>query len=128
MKALEAFNAGSLDEAIDLAKNEVKSNPTDVAKRNVFCEMLCWAGDLKRADKQLETLMMQDPSSAMGMALFRQLIRGETARQECFNEGSLKWVFEDWLVLEIVRRAGVFAGQLNRRESRATRVVYCRRA
>lgn len=86
MNALEAFNAGSLEEALELAKQDVKSNPTDVAKRNIFCEMLCWSGDLERADKQLETLMMQDPSAAMGLALFRQLIRGEMTRQDCFTK------------------------------------------
>lgn len=87
MNALEAFNAGSLEEAIELAKDEVKSNPTDLGKRNLFCQMLCWSGDLERADKQLETIMMQEPTSAMTVSLFRQLIRGETSRQECFSKG-----------------------------------------
>lgn len=87
MNALEAFNVGSLEEALEISKQEVKSNPTDVAKRNTFCEMLCWSGDLERADKQLDTLMMQDPSAAMGLALFRQLIRAEMSRQECFQKG-----------------------------------------
>lgn len=87
MNAIEAFNAGSLDEALEIAKGEVKNNPTDVGRRNTFCELLCWAGELERADKQLETLMMQDPAAAMGLSLFRQLIRAELSRQECFGKG-----------------------------------------
>lgn len=87
MNAIEAFNAGSLEEALEIAKGEVKNNPTDVARRNTYCELLCWVGELEKADKQLETLMMQDPSAAMGLSLFRQLIRGELSRQECFHKG-----------------------------------------
>lgn len=95
MKALEAFNAGSLEEAIELAKEQVKKNPTDVNHRHVFAEMLCWSGDLERADKQLETLSMQDPQAAMPLALFRQLIRGEMTRQECFRKGNSPEVLKE---------------------------------
>ncbi|MGH7199740.1 MAG: type VI secretion system accessory protein TagJ [Planctomycetaceae bacterium] len=87
MNAREHYQAGDLQEAIAAATAEVKKNPAQTATRGFLCELLCFAGELERADKQLETLSIQNPETAIGVALFRQLIRGETARQQFFNEG-----------------------------------------
>ena len=56
---------------------EVKKHPTDTAHRGLLCELLCFAGDWERADKQLETIVQQDPGTALGLSLFRQVIRAE---------------------------------------------------
>src|SRR5262249_44059097 len=56
--------------------------------RRVFLgELLCFAGDFERADKQLDALGQLVPEAALGVALFRQLVRGEQARQQFFSEG-----------------------------------------
>jgi len=85
--AVEHFQAGELDEAVTAALGDVKKNPTDVGLRAYLCELLCFAGDLERADKQLETISNQDPKAAAAIALVRQLVRAETARRECFHAG-----------------------------------------
>jgi type VI secretion system protein ImpE len=55
----------------------------------LLSELLCFAGDLQRADKQLDTIMQQSPETAMQVTLRRQLVRAETARQQFFGQGRL---------------------------------------
>lgn len=85
----ELFDAGDLAGAIDAAVQLVKKYPTDVGRRGFLCELLCFAGQWERADNQLELIVRQDAESMMGAGLIRQLIRAETARQQCFQEGRL---------------------------------------
>lgn len=87
MTAEELFQAGQLQDAIDAAIAEVKKRPTETGIRGFLCELLCFNGELERADKQLDLLSTQLPESAMQVALFRQLIRAETSRQEFFRDG-----------------------------------------
>jgi type VI secretion system protein ImpE len=85
--AREHFSAGKLAEALAAATAEVRSKPTDVDTRIFLAELLCMNGDLDRADKQLDVIVDQDSSLAIGVALFRQLIRGEQARRQFYAEG-----------------------------------------
>lgn len=87
MTARELYQAGQLTAAIDAALAEVKTHPTDTARRGLLCELLCFTGAWERADKQLDTIAHQDPQVAVGLALFRQLLRAEVVRQQCFEEG-----------------------------------------
>jgi type VI secretion system protein ImpE len=85
--AKELFEAGRLDDAIKALNEIVKTNPRTIDPRGFLAELLCFAGNLERADLQLDILAEQDPKLAMGVALFRQLIRGEQARRQFFAEG-----------------------------------------
>ena len=87
MNAQEHFKAGNLREAVAAATDEVRKHPTDCGRRVFLSELLCFAGDLDRADKQLDALGQVAPEATLGVALFRQLLRGEQARQEFFAEG-----------------------------------------
>jgi len=87
MNASEHFQAGRLREALAVALGEVKAHPGDAALRGLVCELLCFTGDLERADKQLDTLTHLDPELVPVMAGWRQLLRGETARREFFRAG-----------------------------------------
>ncbi len=87
MNSSDLYRSGKLHAAIEAAIGEVKQKPSDVPSRFFLAELLCFAGDLDRADKQLEVLSKQDTQSAMMVSLFRQLIRGEIARQQVFQEG-----------------------------------------
>lgn len=87
MNASEAFQAGRLDEAIAAATDEVKQNPADASRRGLLAELQCFAGQLEKADRQLDVLGELDPQSALGLAAFRQLIRAEQARVQFFTEG-----------------------------------------
>ena len=81
------FESGQLSEAIEALNAEIKAKPADVAKRNFLAELLCFAGNVERADRMLDIIGDQDPAAAVGIALFRQLLRGELARQEFFSQG-----------------------------------------
>src|ERR1700754_3223358 len=85
--ATKHFQAGRLSEAVTAALAEVKARPGDTARRLFLAELLCFAGELERADRQLDVVADQDPGAAPGLALFRQLIRAAQARAEHFAQG-----------------------------------------
>jgi type VI secretion system protein ImpE len=87
--AAELYKAGQLAEAIAAAGDEVKRHPTETAKRGFLAELLCFTGDFERADKQLDAITEMDPQTAVGISVFRQLLRAERARQQFHAEGRL---------------------------------------
>jgi type VI secretion system protein ImpE len=88
MNIKERFEAGQIDAAVQEAQAEVRRHPGDVSHRSLLAELLCFA-DLERADGQLETIGRQDSQALLGVSLFRQLIRAETARRQFYREGRL---------------------------------------
>jgi type VI secretion system protein ImpE len=89
MNAAELYRAGQLAEAIAAATDEVKRHPSEANLRGFLAELLCFAGDFERADKQMDALGHQDPQSMVGVSLFRQLLRAAQARQQFHAEGRL---------------------------------------
>lgn len=89
MTSHEAFRSGRLSEAISLCIEGVRDDPTNVDLRAFLAELFCFNGELERADKQLDTISTQNPETAVVIALFRQLVRAEQARTECFQQGRL---------------------------------------
>jgi type VI secretion system protein ImpE len=87
MTALELYEAGQLSEAIPAALAEVKSRPTEFSSRFLLIVLLCFNGELERADRQLGILSTQNPDAAVAAALLRQLIRAELCRQEFLTAG-----------------------------------------
>ena len=59
--ASEAFKAGKLADATAAAIEQVRNNPADRGKRFFLAELFVFAGDLERADKQLEELAHEHP-------------------------------------------------------------------
>ena len=84
---MDLYRAGELDEAVRQCLDLVKSHPADTGLRFQLAELSCIAGDLERADRQLDTVSNQDPQASVGAALLRQLVRAELARRECFWQG-----------------------------------------
>jgi type VI secretion system protein ImpE len=89
MTADECYRNGRLTDAVTAALDEVKRNPTDSGKRGFLAELLCFAGDLDRADRQLDAISQQGPETLMEANLFRQLICAEKARQQFYTHGLL---------------------------------------
>jgi len=87
--AKEQFESGRLDEAVSAVTAAVKANPSDFDARWFLTELLCFSGELERADKQLDILFTQAAEAAMAIALFRQLIRAETSRREFYSQGRI---------------------------------------
>lgn len=108
MTASELYRAGQLTAAVEAALSDVKQHPMDTARRGLLCELLCYVGAWERADKQLDAMGQQDPQAFVGLSMFRQLIRAETARQQCFEEGRLpEFVGEVTPVLRLHLQAGI---------------------
>jgi type VI secretion system protein ImpE len=84
----ELFRAGKLDEAIQALGAEVRDNPLDVRRRTFLFELLCFAGELDRAAKQLEVLAGSSADADLGAWLYRSALHGEQIRQEMFRTDS----------------------------------------
>jgi type VI secretion system protein ImpE len=87
MSIQEHFQAGRLSEAIAEATEQVKKAPADIDRRALLCELLCFLGDLDRADHHLDAISRQDTTVVPGVSLLRQLIRADHHRRQFFAEG-----------------------------------------
>jgi len=85
MTARELFQAGKLTEALEALSSQVRENPTDVRLRTFLFELLCFAGQFDRAEKQLDVLARESPASEAGALLYRGAIYAEKTRQEVFS-------------------------------------------
>jgi type VI secretion system protein ImpE len=85
MNAQESFNAGKLSEALAAIGAEIRASPADPKRRTFLFELLCFSGDLDRADKQLEVIAQQGADSDLAVQAYRNALQGETARREVFS-------------------------------------------
>lgn len=83
----EQLKAGELATAIDAAIQDVKKSPMAWDKRIALSQLLCLQGDLQRADGHLETAQIQSPDALLRISMYRQMIRGEMTRRECWEQG-----------------------------------------
>jgi type VI secretion system protein ImpE len=88
MRARELFQAGKLDEAIEALGVELRDNPTDAQRRTFLFELLCFAGNYARAEKQLDVLAQGGPQAEMGALVYRSALHAERTRQEMFRTQS----------------------------------------
>lgn len=85
--AEELFRAGDLPAAIDAQLAAVKKQPSDTNARFFLAELAAMSGDWDRADRQLDAVLKSSSQPAMLPLLLRQLLRGETSREQVFAEG-----------------------------------------
>ena len=83
----ELLHAGKLQEAIAAGQATLRKKPTDLPARILLAELLAIAGNLERADVILDAAATIDPSAALIVAEFRQLIRADMARRQLFRDG-----------------------------------------
>ena len=81
------FHAGQLPEALAAATAAVKRTPGDLGARLLLAELLAFSDNAERADVILDAASDLDPSAAMAVAEFRQLLRAEVARRQLFRDG-----------------------------------------
>jgi type VI secretion system protein ImpE len=87
MNPQELYRAGRLTDAIKALSAEVRDNPADNHRRTFLFELLCFAGDYERADKQLEVLGQAGPDSELGVLLYRSALYAERQRHDLFERG-----------------------------------------
>jgi len=85
MTVQQLFQSGQLDEAVKALTAEVRDDPTDSQRRTFLFELLCFAGDYSRAEKQLDVLSQGGPQSEMGALLYRGALAAERTRHEMFE-------------------------------------------
>jgi type VI secretion system protein ImpE len=86
MNARELFQAGRLNEAIQVLGTELRDRPTDIQRRTFLFELLCFAGELDRAEKHLAILADSGKDSQLGAMLYFSALHGERLRREQFAE------------------------------------------
>ena len=81
--AQELFEAARLVDAIKVQTESVRTHPLAPEERAVLFALLCFAGDLERAGKQLEALGIgQGPVVEQRSAAYRSLLAAEAERRE----------------------------------------------
>jgi len=85
--AAALLRAGKLDDAVAAGQAAVRKSPTDLNARVLLGELLSFTGNLERADVVLDAASAIDPTTALVVAEFRQLIRADMARRQLFRDG-----------------------------------------
>jgi type VI secretion system protein ImpE len=86
MNAQAEFQAGKLNAAVQALGAELRDNPTDARRRTFLFELLCFAGDYSRAEKQLDVLAGDGQAAEMGALLYRAALHAERIRQAIFEK------------------------------------------
>lgn len=89
MTAKDLFQAGRLGEAVQALGNELRSNPADVKRRTFLFELLCFAGEYDRAEKQLDILADTSKEAGMGSLVYRSALHAERLRAGMFANKTL---------------------------------------
>lgn len=89
MTAKDLFQAGRLGEAIQALGIELRSNPADIKRRTFLFELLCFAGEYDRAEKQLDILADTSKEAGMGSLVYRSALHAERLRASMFTDNTL---------------------------------------
>ncbi len=87
MNAKELITAGQLTSALDEANREVKASPADVRPRTLLFEILCFAGDYTRAERQLDVIAQLDAKAEVGAQVYRNALTAERLRSKLRSDG-----------------------------------------
>jgi type VI secretion system protein ImpE len=85
MTPLALYREGKLREAIKALGDELRSNPLDAKRRTFLFELLVFAGEYDRAEKQLDLLAGANAGAAAGTLLYRSALHAERTRQAMFS-------------------------------------------
>lgn len=85
--AQELYAAGRLADAIDALGVELRTNPDDAQRRIFLFELLSFAGQYDRAEKQLEVLARLGTNVEAGTLVYRSALQAERIREHMFDTG-----------------------------------------
>lgn len=85
--AKELLDAGKLQAAVDELTNNVKANPTNTQQRIFLFELLLFAGDWDRAERQVDVIAHQSVEAGLGVQVYRDNIKAERERGRLLSEG-----------------------------------------
>jgi type VI secretion system protein ImpE len=84
MNAQQLYQNGQLTDAIQALGAVLREDPTAVRQRTFLFELLCFAGEFDRAEKQLNLIAQSSREAEMGSLLYRSALHAERLRQDMF--------------------------------------------
>ena len=84
--AKELFTAGKVREAEKLLTAHLREKPADKAARTFLFELLCFAGDYTRAERQLAVLAGAGTDAETGAIVYYAALHAEKTRHELFEK------------------------------------------
>jgi type VI secretion system protein ImpE len=84
--AKELFAAGKVKEAEKVLTAYLREHPSDKAQRTFLFELLCFAGEFARAEKQLSVLAGGGVESETGAIVYYAALHAEKTRHELFEK------------------------------------------
>ena len=82
----ELFKAGKVREAIEGLTAFLRDHPSDTAQRTFLFELLRFAGEFTRAEKQLAVLSSGSPDKETGAIVYYAALHAERTRHELFEK------------------------------------------
>ena len=89
MDAVALYRAGQLKPAITALGEELKKQPLDARRRTMLFELLCFAGEYDRAERQLDMLADSSKEAIAGILVYKAALHAERTRQEMFASGTV---------------------------------------
>ena len=86
MNAKELFQAGKIEDSVQVLAAELRNDPTDARRRTFLFELLCFMGEFGRGEKQLDILSDLSKEAGMGTLIYRSAIQAERLRLEMFDK------------------------------------------
>lgn len=112
------LDGGDLAGAVAACVAAVKARPADADSRYRLFAVLCFAGDLHRARKQLTALDVGDPELARVQAVYINLLASEQERRAVYRHGAEPLLPPD-PPAHLVRRLAALAALAAARDGRA---------
>src|SRR5690349_1726045 len=84
--AKELLDSNQLVAAIEKLTKDVKAKPTDTRQRIFLFELLCFAGEWERAEKQLAVISQQSAQAEIGIQTYLNNIKAERSRQRLMSD------------------------------------------
>lgn len=84
----ELFKAGKVREAIEVLTAHLRDHPSDTVQRTFLFELLCFAGEFTRAEKQLAVLASGSADKETGAIVYYAALHAERTRHELFEKQS----------------------------------------
>jgi len=87
MTPKQLLDTADLSTAIAKIGEELRNDPANVQSRTFLFEMLCFAGDLDRAAKQLDILAGGGTDAEIAVSRYRAALEAEKLRRQLYTEG-----------------------------------------
>lgn len=83
----QLFDQGEIAHAIERLIAEVRQNPTDAARRTFLFELLCFAGEWTRAERQLDAIPSGSANAELARQVYKSNLRAMQDRVKLHAEG-----------------------------------------